>query len=303
MFANDHIRKSCELLRDADLVLVAAGAGLSADAGIDYMDTVSFARRFPALVKRGFRMKAELMGYRDWSPEVEWGYLAVHVNDVRFMHPPHPVYGGLLDLVATKDYFVITTNADGMFIRNGFDREKIFTPQGDYSLMQCLKPCRNVTWATKPIIDRILPTVDPYTQEVTDLDVIPQCPNCGGPVFMNVRAGNWFITEPYSAQAEQFESWISRARQHSLLIVELGVGFNTPGVIRWPIERIVYTHPRSHLVRVNLQFPQVPSEIVERSIPLQGRTIEAISAMRQEMIATRDTLSEEIPRHKCKDRM
>ena len=288
MFENNHIRQSCELLRDADFVLVGAGAGLSVDAGIDYTDTLAFARRFPALAKRGFRMKAELIGYWDWSPEVEWGYLATHVNDVRFMHPPHPVYGGLLDLVSTKDYFVITSNVDGMFVRNGFDPEKILTPQGDYALMQCLKPCRNVTWATKPIIDRILPTVDPQTQEVTDPNAIPKCPNCDGPVFMNVRAGHWFITEPYTAQAKQFESWMSRARQYRLLIVELGAGFNTPGVIRWPIERIVYTHPRAHLVRVNLQFPQVPSEIAKRSIPLQGRAMEAISALRQEMEATKD---------------
>lgn len=283
MFENDHIQKCCELLRDADLILIAAGAGLSADAGIDYRDTVAFARRFPALVKRGIRMKAELIGYTDWPPEVEWGYLATHVNDVRFMHPPHPVYTNLLKMVSDKDYFVMTSNADGMFVRNGFDPRRIFTPQGDYGLMQCLKPCRNDTWPTKPVIERILPTVDPDTQAVTDSAVIPRCPYCGGPVFMNVRGGYWFIEDPYVEQAERFTTWMRRAKECRLLILEFGVGFNTPGVIRLPMERIVYTHPGAHLVRVNLQFPQVPEAIAERSLPIHARAIEVVGSMMSAM--------------------
>ncbi len=283
MLPDEDIRECAELLRQADFVLVAAGAGLSADAGIDYRDRVSFAQRFPALVKRGIRMKAELIGYTDWPPEVEWGYLAMHVNDVRFNHPPHPVYGDLLELVSPKNYFVITSNADGMFVRNGFDSDGIFTPQGDYALMQCLKPCRNVTWATKPVIDRILPTVDPETQEVTDHDVIPRCPYCGGPVFMNVRGGHWFIDEPYKEQMERFENWMSSAWAGRLLIVEFGVGFNTPGVIRRPMERIVLSHPSSNLVRVNIEYPQAPKEITNRGLSLQARALEVITALKRSL--------------------
>jgi NAD-dependent SIR2 family protein deacetylase len=166
-----------------------------------------------------------------------------------------------------------------MFVRNGFDPDRIFTPQGDYALMQCLKPCRNVTWATKPIIDRILPTVHPTTQEVTDPEVIPRCPHCGGPVFMNVRGGYWFIEEPYKDQSDRFAQWISRTRERRLLIIELGVGFNTPGVIRWPMEHIVYTSPDARLVRVNLDFPQVPEKIAGRSVCIQGRAMEVVTAL------------------------
>jgi len=276
---NKEILKCCNLLRDSDKVLLGAGAGLSADAGIDYMDRESFARRFPGLVKRGFRMKAELMGYGGWSPEVQWGYLALHVNDVRFQAPPHPVYGRLLDLVLNKDYFVITSNVDGMFFKNGFIKDRVFTPQGDYAKMQCQTPCRNDTWPTKPIIDRILPTVDPDGQEVTDPSVIPHCPNCGGPVFMNVRGGHWFIEDPYVNQAERFAKWVHRTQEFSLLVLEIGAGFNTPGVIRRPMERIVYTHPNAHLVRVNLHEPHVPLEISNKSISLQCSAMSAITAI------------------------
>ena len=277
------IQAICEYLRDADRVLIWAGAGLSADAGIDYTDTKSFARRFPVLAKRGFRMKAELIGYTDWSPELQWGYLALHVNEVRFEAPPHPVYGRLLDLVSNKDYFVITSNVDGMFFKNGFSEDRVFTPQGDYAKMQCQTPCRNDTWPSKPIIDRILPTVDPDTQEVSDPHVIPQCPHCGGAVFLNVRGGNWFIEDPYVEQAERFTEWVQGTSESRLLVIEIGAGFNTPVVVRWPMERIVDNHPKAHLVRVNVNQPQVPREIAKRSISLRCSAVAAITAIRKAM--------------------
>ncbi|MBW1799156.1 MAG: NAD-dependent protein deacetylase of SIR2 family [Deltaproteobacteria bacterium] len=283
------ILKCCERLRNADKVLIGAGAGLSADAGLDYMDQDSFAKRFPALVKRGFRMKAELIGYTGWSPELMWGYTAVHVHDVRFQAPPHPVYGRLLDLVSDKDYFVITSNVDGMFFKNGFTEGRVFTPQGDYARMQCQTPCSKDTWPTKPIIDRILPTVDPVTQEVTDPDVIPHCPHCGGPAFMNVRGGDWFIEDPYVAQAERFTEWVRGTRDSRLLVIEIGAGFNTPVIVRWPMERIVQNHPEADLVRVNLHHPQVPREIVKKSIPLQCSAMHAVTAVWKAMGMNRQT--------------
>lgn len=287
MLNNEYSEKCSELLRDADRVLIAAGSGLSVDAGIDYMDKVSFAQRFPGLVKHGFRMKAELMGYTGWSPALQWGYLSVHVNDVRFQALEHPVYSRLFDLVSAKDYFVITSNVDGMFVKNGFAEDRLFTPQGDYALMQCLTPCRNTTWATKPVIDPIIPTVDPVTQEVTDPGVIPYCPHCRGPVFMNVRGGHWFIEDPYEEQAKRFSRWVNCALESRLLVIEIGAGFNTPSVIRWPMERIVYTHPQADLIRVNLHWPKVPKEIESKTISLQCTAMSFITEMWQEVGRTR----------------
>jgi len=103
------IQKCVELIREADCVLIGAGSGITVDAGYNYADQEAFARDYPGMVKLGFRMKAELIGYTGWSPALKWGYLAAHVNEVRFEAPPHPVYGRLLDLVKDKDYFVITS--------------------------------------------------------------------------------------------------------------------------------------------------------------------------------------------------
>ena len=267
------------LLKKADCVLIGAGAGLSVDAGIDVFDQASFARDYPGMVKQGFKMGAELIGYTGWSPELQWGYFAAEANEVRFQNSSQPVYGRLLDLVRNKDYFVSTSNVDAFFVRNGFAQDRVFTPQGDFALMQCQTPCSDETWPTKPIIDRILPTVDPATQMVTDPGVIPHCPNCGGPVMLNVRGGHWFVEEPYKEQAQRFNEWLQGTKDSQLLVIEIGAGFNTPGVIRWPMERIVYTHSNAHLVRVNLQYPQVPQEIADRSFSLQCRAMNFVNSV------------------------
>jgi hypothetical protein len=125
--------------------------------------------------------------------------------------------------------------------------------------------------------------VDPDSQEVTDPNVIPHCPNCGGDVFMNVRAGHWFLEDPYEKQAEAFSRWIDGSRDSRLLVIEIGAGFNTPSVVRWPMELIVHTHPKAHLVRVNLKWPQVPEALSGKALPLQCRAKDAIDAIRQAM--------------------
>lgn len=273
-------------LRDADAVLIGAGAGLSAAAGLDYTDTVLFKRLFPGLVKKGFRRFYDLFGYTAWSEAEKWGYLATQVNYVRFRPNTHPIYPRLYDLVKDKNYFVMTSNADGMFLRNNFDPDRLYTPQGTYDRMQCLTPCWRETWESKPIIEKILPTIDPQTHTVTDPTVIPACPNCGEAVFLNVRGGHWFIDDPYQAGYEQLTKWLQLATKKKLLILEVGVGFNTPSVIRWPLEQITYRHQQANFVRINHHYPQVPDEISDRSISLSEDAFDAITEMwRMELAA------------------
>jgi NAD-dependent SIR2 family protein deacetylase len=264
-------------------VLIGAGAGLSAAAGIDYTDQVNFAQVFPALMRRGFRARYELIGYTDWTPAEEWGYWATHIHDVRFTQRSHPVYSQLLELVEDKNYFVLTSNVDAMFARNGFDERRVFAPQGDYATMHCSKPCSYDTWPSKPIIDRILPTIDPTTLTVTDPSVIPHCPRCGGPVFMNVRLDSSFSEEPYEEQRKRLNDWLQDARNEPLLAIEIGAGFNTPSVVRWPMEQIVSAIPQAQFLRINLTHPAVPVEIADKSIGLAVDAGTAIAAIRQEL--------------------
>ncbi len=276
------IARCNDLLTQAQYVLVAAGSGLSAAAGINYTDTAYFARHFPGMVCRGFRMQAELMGYSAWHPELKWGYLAANVYQVRFKLGQHPVYQGLLALVEEKNYFAHTSNVDGMFEKNGFDKNRIFTPQGDYAWMQCQTPCSSETWESKPILKRIRPEINPETQEVVNPEVLPRCPNCGGDVMLNVRGGNWFVEEPYVEQAEKYRNWIESSWAKRLLIVEIGAGFNTPGVIRWPNEQLVLNHPDANLIRIDLAQPGVPKEIRNKSVTIKNDAMKVISALREQ---------------------
>ena len=138
-------------LSDSPRVLIGAGAGLSVAAGIDYGDVEDFARRFPALVRRGLTARYQLIGYAGLEDRAFWGYWAAHVADVRFSDRLSAVYTQLRELVAEKDYFVLTSNVDAMFARHGFDSERVCSIQGDYAYLQCVGPCTNEVWPTRPV--------------------------------------------------------------------------------------------------------------------------------------------------------
>jgi NAD-dependent SIR2 family protein deacetylase len=251
-------------LRDADAVLVGAGSGLSAEAGFDFGDPTSFAQNYPAMLQYGFRCKAELIGCGRLPQELEWGYYLAHVREVRFCDPPQAVYQRLREVVGDRDHFVLTTNADGLFEKNGFDPLRIATPQGDYARWQCLGPCSTETWPTRDLLDRYLPKIDPLTQRLPRGDH-PRCPRCGGPAFLNVRGGDWFVEAPYVDGWSRYRDWLARVRDRRLVVFEIGAGFNTPMWIRWPAERLVRANPAARLVRINLRDPEVPCDIADRS--------------------------------------
>lgn len=261
-------------------VLIGAGAGLSAVAGVDYTDEVSFARLFPALMHKGFRARYELIGYDDWTPAEHWGYWATHVHDVRFTERQAFVYRQLRELVQDKSSFVVTSNVDALFARNGFDETRIYTPQGDYAHMHCCRPCSPHVWPSEPIIERILAATDPATLTVADPDVIPSCPRCGGPVFMNVRLDASFSGEPYRVQRERANAWLAGVGAERLLVLEIGAGFNTPSVVRWPMERIAEALPQARFVRMNLADPAVPPALGGRALGLAVDARAAIAALR-----------------------
>lgn len=280
-FNLESIAELHEKIKQTDCILIGAGAGLSAAAGIDYGDTETFKRLFAPLVEQGFTRQYELIGFDNWTEEEKWAYWSIHVNHVRFQYPPSPMYQALLDLIKNKDYFVITSNVDAMFHKTGFDQSRIFTPQGDYALLQCVRACTEETWMTKPTIDQILPAIDQKTLIVTDSTLIPHCPHCGASIFMNVRLDRFFVEKPYKQQRELYYRFVENTFSKKLLLLEFGVGFNTPGVIRIPFERIVHRHPDATLVRINSHHPQIPAEIEDKSISIASDANVVIQALHE----------------------
>lgn len=252
------ITQAADILAEAEAVLIGAGAGLSAAAGLDYTDEAAFAERFPGMLQYGVRMQYELMGVPFRDEALKWGYLSVSLDHV-YHAGPSAVYQTLRQIVGARDCFVMTSNVDRYFHKNGFDPARIFTPQGDYELFQCLNRCHEGVWDGKPLVAAMLPHLNRATQMIEDRSTLPTCPRCGGPVFMNVRGGSYFIEAPYAAQADAFGSWLESVRDKRLAVLDIGTGFNTPGVIRLPMERVARHLPQATLIRINRDHPEVPA--------------------------------------------
>lgn len=275
----DNITHFCNLLDQADAVLVGAGSGLSADAGLDYADSRSFVRKYPAMAQYGFTTNAQLMGLDPSAcPGLFWGYYLTHANNMRFCNSQQPVYRRLLNLVRQKDYFIITTNTDALFLRNGFAQERIYTPQGDYGRIQCLRPFSDETWPSEPVIKGLLPMVDPLTGKLPE-EFVPSCPTCAGPVSFNLRLDARFVDSPYKRQSNAYKDWIQTNKGRRLLLIDIGTGFHTPVWIRRPFEKITFENPGSHLIRINTDDPQVPDSITHRSTCFPNRAIQVINAI------------------------
>jgi NAD-dependent SIR2 family protein deacetylase len=276
-------------IRRSERVLIGAGAGLSAAAGIDYTDTVTFARVFAKWAERGHRMQYEFVGFDDWAEPAKWAYWATHLNHVFYQFPPSPLYHKLHDIVRDKDFYVITSNADGLFIKSGFEADRVFQAQGNYERLRCTRSCTRETWDTKPFIDRILAHIDYETLQVADPAALPTCPYCGSPLFVAFRA-----REEYAQQSANYQRWLDGVLDKNLVVMEIGVGFNTPGVIRFPFERLVHSHNDISFFRINSDYrsfagtarPEIPYEIRSKSMSINADAGEIIEALHGRLMAT-----------------
>ncbi|KAF2798014.1 appr-1-p processing enzyme family protein [Melanomma pulvis-pyrius CBS 109.77] len=260
---------------DADYLIISAGAGLSAADGLDYTSTSLFTRHYPALLQYGLRCLYDTIGFSSWpSASVKWGYFFTHANLIRNW-PKSPLYASLLSLTSKlgKDrYFVRTSNADGLFAANEFPESRVSTPQGRYEYLQCFAKCRpDAVFPTSGFLDAALPFIDAQTQTLTDESLIPQCEFCGTELTLCVRGGSYFNETPFEEEEDAWYDFVERIRcdeGKSAVILELGVGLNTAGVLRWPNEHLAETgNEKFRLVRVGLgPSACVPFELVENEM-------------------------------------
>jgi len=262
----DIVRQVARQIAEADFILVGAGAGMSADAGFDYHESVEFLRRYPYLREIGVHCRYDSIGFKWPTKTMQWAFYARHLQDILYTPPPNPKpYLDLDSLTAHADRWVITSNADNLFLRMGFNADRIWTRQGTYANLQCLTPCVEKVWDARPAMEQILPHIDSRTGELPTEDLVPICPYCKGDVFLNVRGGTWFVEKPFEVQQQKFQRWLGGVSKGRLLAIEIGSGFSTPSVIRWPMEAIVASHPNAHLIRINPLHASVPKTISKRS--------------------------------------
>ena len=263
-----NLENGLQLLRsaidEADAVVVGAGAGLSTSAGFVYSGE-RFERLFGDFAaKYGFRDMYSAGFYPYETPEELWAYWSRYIWHNRYEPSPKDTYGKLLHLLDAKDYFVITTNVDHQFQLAGFPKERLFYTQGDYGLWQCSVPCHDATYDNYETVKRMV-------AEQRDMRVpsklVPHCPVCGKPMAMNLRADDTFVEDSgWHAACKRYQNYLEAHAYGKVLYLELGVGGNTPAIIKYPFWRHTYGNPEATYACVNFGEAYAPSEIRSRSI-------------------------------------
>ena len=264
---SDNIQKLKKAMDEADAIVIGAGAGLSTSAGFTYSGE-RFERYFSDFeAKYGFKDMYSGGFYTYETPEEMWAFWSRNIFVNRYMDAPKPVYENLLALVKDKDYFVITTNVDHCFQKAGFDKERLFYTQGDYGLFQCTEPCTDVTYDNEEMVRNM---IEQQSNMRIPSELIPTCPNCGKPLTMNLRSDDKFVEdEGWHRAAERYNRFL-RTRSGKVLFLELGVGYNTPSIIKFPFWQMTAGNPEAIYACVNQGESVCPDEICERAICIDG---------------------------------
>ena len=255
-----------EALARADAVLIGAGAGLSTSAGFTYSGE-RFERHFADFeAKYGFHDMYTGGFYPYSTPEEHWAYWSRYIFINRYTDAPKPVYDDLLALVRDKDYFVLTTNVDHCFQKAGFDKHRLFYTQGDYGLFQCSEPCCAKTYNNETMVREMMARQKGMR---VPSELVPRCPVCGKPMTMNLRADDTFVQDDgWYRAAERYDDFVRRHRGLRTVYLELGVGYNTPDIIKYNFWRATAENRKATYVCVNQGEAYVPREIAAQSVGL-----------------------------------
>ena len=251
-------------LQDCDAVVIGAGAGLSTSAGFIYTGE-RFEKYFSDFAQKyGIQDMYSGGFYPFASPEEHWAYWSRYIYINRYMDAPKPVYDDILKLVQDKDYFVITTNVDHCFQKAGFDKKRLFYTQGDYGLFQCSEPCCQETFENETAIREMVKRQEDMK---IPTELLPVCPHCGKPLTMNLRSDDKFVEdEGWHRAAERYETFLRTHEGQKILFLELGVGYNTPIIIKYPFWQMTAKNPNAIYACINQGQAVCPQEIQRQAI-------------------------------------
>ena len=277
-YCSRQIDRLKQVLGTADAVLIGAGAGLSASAGLTYSGE-RFERYFSDFHQRYGITDMYSGGFYPYDTlEEYWAWWSRHIFYNRYADAPVPVYQVLLSLVKNKDYFVLTTNVDHQFQKAGFDKQRLFYTQGDYGLWQCSKACHNKTYDNESSVRRM---VEQQQDMKIPSELIPHCPVCGAPMIMNLRCDDTFVQdEGWYAAAERYSDFVKQHRSGKILYLELGVGNNTPAIIKYPFWRMTLQNPNAIYASINLENMMIP-QIENQSILINMDIASAVKRLSQ----------------------
>ena len=274
---SEQIGKARQALHEADAVVIGAGAGLSTSAGLTYSGP-RFQEHFGDFIQK-YKIQDMYSGgfYPFETLEEHWAWWSRQIMINRYEKAPKPVYAELLKLVHDRDYFVLTTNVDHQFQLAGFDKERLFYTQGDYGLWQCSEPCCQKTWDNEETVRRM---VAEQRDMRVPTELVPHCPVCGKPMTMNLRCDNTFVQDKgWYAACSRYEDFLRRHEGAKVVYMELGVGGNTPVIIKYPFWKMTKGNPLATYVCINKDEAYVPRDIAKQSVGIQndiGMTLQDI---------------------------
>lgn len=260
----NEIEKLNAMISEAEAIVIGAGAGLSASAGLTY-DGDRFNKLFPDFIEK-YDLKDMYSSafYLFETIEEFWAYFSKHIYYNRYESEVNSCYYNLLKLIENKNYFVITTNADHLFIKSGFDKERLFYTQGDYGLLQCSTPCHKKTYDNKDIIYKM---VEEQRNFKIPLELVPKCPICGEIMDVNLRKDGNFVEDcGWNKALERYQSFLNDNINKNILFLELGIGYNTPAIIKYPFWRMTHQNENANYVCINSEKIDCPSEINNKSL-------------------------------------
>ena len=280
----NRIKQGKELIDEADAIVVGIGSGLSAAGGLNFTNEDLVKQFYPEYYELGFKCIFDIISLY-WSmdrcsPEQFWSFWARHIKEIRFDPPVTKPYEDLAKILKNKNYFVINTNVDGQYEKSDLDKERVFAPQGNYSLLQCSLPCSNDVYDDKEIIERMVKNMpDKFHIRTED---VPKCPHCGRFLIPNLRSGANFVEKPHIKKRKEYQKFIEDnvKDDKKIVFLEIGVGFNSPGVIRTPFNYMTYEIPNAKLIRINLNDPNVPHEIKSKTIIIQDDIKKVLSILK-----------------------
>ena len=275
---SEKINRSKSLIENADAIVIGAGAGLSAAAGFTYSGQRFHENFHDFETKYNFHDMYSGGFYPYDTLEEHWADWSRYISINRYSDPPKPVYNELFELVKDKNYFVITTNVDHCFQKAGFDKKRLLYTQGDYGLFQCSVPCHNKTYDNEDIVRRM---VENQRDMKIPSELLPKCPVCGKPMTMNLRSDDKFVEDDgWHAACARYETFLSENENKRVLFLELGVGMNTPGIIKYPFLKMTARNRKSAYMCVNRELLYAPKEIAERSLLLSEDIADVIGALK-----------------------
>ncbi|MEH7254142.1 Sir2 family NAD-dependent protein deacetylase [Neobacillus niacini] len=274
----ERIEKAKRAIESSEYLLIGGGAGLSAAAGIEYSGKRFLKNFAPFIEKYGLTDMYSSGFYPFKTQEERWAYWAKHISLNRYESGPTTVYQDLFQLVKNKKYFVITTNVDSQFELAGFPSDKVFEVQGNYGFFQCSVGCHDKLYDNESLVkEMVARTIECKIPS----ELVPKCPVCGGNMDPNLRVNQYFVQDKkWYELYDLYNQFLQESEGKKVLYLELGVGFNTPGIIRYPFEQMTYRNENATLIRLNKDNPIGAVENEDKTIAFIEDILEVFMVMK-----------------------